>query len=625
MCSFILSTLLLANFFNANKLLQPRGPDGTSAGQCTRHFFCLHNLLWLTGKRTEQPIKAGAYSDRYPNRIALFNGEIYNFRHILPTAESEGEALMFAYEKHGNSFLRLLDGEFAVAILDESQDSAILGRDTFGTKPLWLSLECGLHVSSYASALAVLLNSTEPPVKPDSVDTFVLFAKRGKVVQVPPNTGVSLKRNLGQRMGMDTCQSQEHWEISDTFPIFEFDLRQFKTDFDDWNDAFFSSAHKRAGSSPRPVVVPLSAGLDSGAIHAALKTLKLPYQLISIVGNENWRVMRSRLDAIEHPIAIRLSAKDFLKEKNFLATEVEPFEYDSNTWGGGQLSQDSGAIGLSFIARRAKELSFSVVMSGGGADEIFSDYGFNNTKLHPHSSFGGLFPKDMHSVFPWSSFFLGTQRDYLAKEEHVGGAHGLETRYPFLDVKVVQEFLWLSTELKNQLYKSVVTQFLQHLDYPYETGVVKKGFGAGSGLKASGDSEDIFPENEVPATSGLQSVLSSLAMSYRYRNVSQLLLVRGRRVLGKVELDGFPVEARQSFLLVFHLVDAWEKQIPAYAEFSSFSEFNISQWPLYTLLRFYQQPPDWVLALAVEEEKLLSADLADLLYGSTEILGEEAL
>ena len=38
---------------------------------------------------------------------------------------------------------------------------------------------------------------------------------------------------------------------------------------------------------------------------------------------------------------------------------------------------------------------------------------------------------------------------YIAKEEYVAGAFGIETRYPFLDVQVVQEFLWLLPELKN--------------------------------------------------------------------------------------------------------------------------------------------------------------------------------
>lgn len=36
--------------------------------------------------------------------------------------------------------------------------------------------------------------------------------------------------------------------------------------------------------------------------------------------------------------------------------------------------------------------------------------------------------------------------DYLAKEESTAGAHGVETRYPFLDRGLVQEFLWLSAD-----------------------------------------------------------------------------------------------------------------------------------------------------------------------------------
>ena len=54
--------------------------------------------------------------------------------------------------------------------------------------------------------------------------------------------------------------------------------------------------------------------------------------------------------------------------------------------------------------------------------------------------------EELSSFFPWRSAFLGTQRDYLMKEEVVAGSHGLEARYPFLDRQVVQEFLWLDPQ-----------------------------------------------------------------------------------------------------------------------------------------------------------------------------------
>ena len=68
-------------------------------------------------------------------------------------------------------------------------------------------------------------------------------------------------------------------------------------------------------------------------------------------------------------------------------------------------------------------------LSGSGADETISDYGFGGEKFYPHSNFGGYFPEQLGAIFPWRDFFLGTQRDYLMKEELVAGAHGIESRY----------------------------------------------------------------------------------------------------------------------------------------------------------------------------------------------------
>jgi asparagine synthetase B (glutamine-hydrolysing) len=66
-------------------------------------------------------------------------------------------------------------------------------------------------------------------------------------------------------------------------------------------------------------------------------------------------------------------------------------------------------------------------------------------------------------------------RSYLLKEEQIGGSYGVETRYPFLDRDVVQEFLWLTYDLKNEKYKSVLHEYLIINNFPFESGV-KKGF-----------------------------------------------------------------------------------------------------------------------------------------------------
>jgi asparagine synthetase B (glutamine-hydrolysing) len=56
---------------------------------------------------------------------------------------------------------------------------------------------------------------------------------------------------------------------------------------------------------------------------------------------------------------------------------------------------------------------------------------------------------------------------YIAKEEYVAGMFGIESRFPFLDKAVVQEFLWLNMELKNKYYKSVLNNYFIENDYPF--------------------------------------------------------------------------------------------------------------------------------------------------------------
>ena len=64
--------------------------------------------------------------------------------------------------------------------------------------------------------------------------------------------------------------------------------------------------------------------------------------------------------------------------------------------------------------------------------------------------------------FPMEKFFgENTQRAYLMKEEIVTSTYGMEGRYPFLDKNLIQEFLWLHPDLKNNNYKSVIHNYLK--------------------------------------------------------------------------------------------------------------------------------------------------------------------
>ena len=139
------------------------------------------------------------------------------------------------------------------------------------------------------------------------------------------------------------------------------------------------------------------------------------------------------------------------------------------------LHEDGGALGLANLCEEISKKGFNVIISGGGADEIISDYGFNGKKLYSHSEFGGKFPKDLKSIFPWRKFYGDSQRSYLKKDEMVSGLYGIEGRYPFLDLKVIQEFIHLKSDLKNKKYKSCISEFLERENYPFEINA-KEGF-----------------------------------------------------------------------------------------------------------------------------------------------------
>jgi len=129
---------------------------------------------------------------------------------------------------------------------------------------------------------------------------------------------------------------------------------------------------------------------------------------------------------------------------------------------------------LATICKRANANNQRIYFSGQGADEIISDYGFNGKRIYKHSQFGGKFPNTLEGFWPWHSFWDGTQVQYLNKEEYIAGHYGIETRYPFLDRQLVQEFLWLTSKLKNSKYKSCLAEYLIRNNFPFEQE--KRGF-----------------------------------------------------------------------------------------------------------------------------------------------------
>lgn len=346
--------------------------------------------------------------------VCVLDGEIYS----TPSAGSDPGTLPSLYRQHGDDFSRHLDGEFAVALYDFGRRVMVLATDPFGTKPLFWS---GTEAGSYASGL-------------------------GAGEQVAPNTV----------MVVDLDRDQSHRRAGESF---DFD-HQEKDSYDDWIVAFERAVGKRATDG---CYIPLSAGYDSGGIDCALRRLGLEYKAYSVEGEENLVMLRQRNGDGE---ILRMDAEDLAAQEAFLRVHAEKASYRVSRDGVLQecdMLEDRACCGLALIHSLARREGRQVFLSGQGGDEI----------LDARRDWPGYrFP---HKLRQWSDFSGGFQTAYLTKEDFVAGALGTEGRFPYLDRTVVQEFLWLSSELKNRNYKAPLHEYMTRCGYPFDEGV-KTGF-----------------------------------------------------------------------------------------------------------------------------------------------------
>ena len=430
MCGFGVSNI--TRLTEVNNKCQKRGPDLTTSKIINSIEF-LHNLLHITGDRIPQPFIKN-------DVVCVFNGEIYNYK-SFGNYDSDGEAIIDVYTQYGDTFVSLLDGEFAICLIDFAKNKIIIANDVFACKPLWYEFKGkDFAVASYNSQLQGLGFSNG-------------------------------KKLLGNKTEIYDLRSHN---LINSFDNIKFDIKQYKTSYDGWLEAFSNSITKRTSNTDKGMFIGMSSGYDSGAIACELDKQKINFKAYSIINNENSDILQQRFTKLLSTEPFELTPSEFQKWKCELRHTCEDFVYQDR-FSNYNIKKDQASMGLSAICSRATKEGRRIYFSGQGADEILSDYGFAGKRIYKHSSFGGLFPDSLEGFFPWHSFWDGTQVQYLNKEEYVAGHFGIETRYPFLDKDLVQEFLWLTSTLKNAKYKNALAEYLEVNNFPFEPSE-KRGF-----------------------------------------------------------------------------------------------------------------------------------------------------
>src|SRR5581483_1734183 len=138
-------------------------------GRCVLGYRRLSVIDLATG---DQPVR-----NERGDVVAVFNGELYNFRELRRGLEALGHELKgtgdtpvipHAYEQWGLEFVERFEGMFAIALWDRARERLVLARDRLGKKPLaYARLPDGRL--AFASETKALLRLPELPRELDLV------------------------------------------------------------------------------------------------------------------------------------------------------------------------------------------------------------------------------------------------------------------------------------------------------------------------------------------------------------------------------------------------------------------------------------------------------------------------
>ena len=352
----------------ALNLIRHRGPDDSGYFVNNQVAIGMRRLAIIDVANGRQPVK-----NEDGSIVAVFNGEIYNYRELMDDLISRGhqfrtasdtETLVHLYEECGADMCEQLRGMFAFAVWDNRKRRLVLGRDRFGKKPLYYHQTHGggILFASELKALRVLMQSggAACEINEQSIYDYLSIgsvpqpATIYRNVNALPAASWMVCENGGQKSGV-------YWHRD-----YSIKRRIRYSDALDETRSLVSDAVRVRLQSEVPLGVFLSGGLDSSVVAFEAAQHVGP-------GLKSFTVAMNDREFDESPIAVR-TAQSLGIRNHVLKLEVSVLDelqrlirqYD-------QPFADSSAIPSLAVSRMAKQ-HVTVVLNGDGADEIFGGY-----------------------------------------------------------------------------------------------------------------------------------------------------------------------------------------------------------------------------------------------------------
>jgi len=349
----------------------------------------------------------------------MCNGEIYNWKALAQTygiinvSGSDCEVLGHLYQKividEGaplEAFFRLLDGVFAIVIIDTVEQKVIVGRDPYGVRPMFIGHRFSVTMTNQVYASTLLFASEMKSMYPLS-QSHSHFT--------PGTCQIYSMKTLALQY---TCRFHPiHVLKNPFFNGLEVACQALRVALE--------AAVKKRMMTERPVAALLSGGVDSSLIASlvakelrAAGAPKLKTFSIGMSGSQDLayaKKVAEWIDSDHHEIV--MDQEDFLTAIPKVIHDIETF--DTTTV--------RASVGNWLVAREVKMQSdCKVVFNGDGSDEVFGSYlYFNNA---PHDS---AYEEEVSRLLEELHMF-----DVLRSDRCIS-SHGLEPRTPFLDRQFV--------------------------------------------------------------------------------------------------------------------------------------------------------------------------------------------
>lgn len=450
-------------------------------------------------------------------RIVLVqNGEIFNHLELARELQggeyecrthSDTEVLLRLYEKEGISFVRHLNGMFAIAIYDAREQALYLVRDRIGVKPLYVYDDGTLL--AFGSEIKSILKTgmVSPSMDEEALHHYLTF----NYVPAPYTLYKGIHHLMPGhylRISKEGATVKQWWSLAAVAPVHG----RSESDWIEEFNAILEDAVRLRLRSDVPFGAFLSGGVDSSTVVGLMaRNMQEPVKTFCI-GFE---------DPLYDESTFAQEAADRFGTHHVME-RVEPDMLD--LWPLATYHCDQPHGDVSFLPTyRVSALAsqhVKVVLTGDGGDELFAGYDkyknffsnqvvfewsadefqrryFDSISLFTHSIKQSLYPQELagrlrdidsfdvaapyfkevaHQDRINQALFVDMQLllsgNNLVKPDRMGMAVSLEARTPFLDYRMMELAFRMPGDLKlkngvtKYLYKKAVTPLIgEHLAY----------------------------------------------------------------------------------------------------------------------------------------------------------------